>query len=98
MMEWKTIKDLEVLKERLKSNYNEFTQYIENYNQMQTARRNNDIIQKKITFINNIIEEFTSIEKELTNYAVKNTLRYNKGNYRIELNGNYKYRKSKVIF
>lgn len=94
MNEWLTLKDVKKRKENYANAIDRYTEYIDNYNEMQRAIAQNKRLYKSIDFCNKIIEEMTMIIKELNDSNIITELQYSKGNYRILINGKYLYRKS----
>ena len=94
---WKKLNDLEALRDWTWSQINEMATQDDDL-----IRRKNFIIsnakyKKELKFIELIINEYKQIYSKLGN-EIKNTLEYSKGNYRIRINGTFKYLKSNVKF
>ena len=94
---WKKLKDLEILRDWTWSQINEMAAQDDNL-----IRRKNFILsnvkhKKELEFVKLIIDEYKQIYSKLGD-SIKNSLEYSKGNYRVRVNGTFKYLKSNVKF
>ena len=95
--EWKKLRDLEIIRDWTWSQINKEAEKDEDL-----TRRKNFIIanakfRRELEFAKKLIKEYNEIYSKLDD-SIKNTLEYSKGNYRVRVNGKFKYLKSKVIF
>ena len=95
--EWKNLKDLEIIRDWTWGQINKEAEKDEDL-----TRRKNFIIanakfKRELEFAKKLIKEYNEIYSRLDD-SIKNTLKYSKGKYRVRVNGEFKYLKSKVIF
>ena len=91
---WYSIEEVMSKREELKENYDNYTDYIENYRQMEEARKNNTKIGKDVKkidkVINEMIEIFVALNEKSEEYV---EVTYAKGIIRVEKQGKMHYKK-----
>ena len=63
-LDWLTLKQVKQRRKTIASHYDSYTEYIEDYRQMQQARENNRRIRKDLKMIDIIIREMEEIQQE----------------------------------
>ena len=93
---WKTLKNLMALRDWNEDKINPYAAEDKNYNRRLNAIITNVNAKKKIELLNEIISKYLKIYNNLKT-PVKNTLVYNKGYFRITVDGKYKYLKMENV-
>lgn len=96
MEKWFNMYDVKDEKEKRSRAIDHDVQYIENYAQMQIAIKNNQRIYKVMEFCDKLIKEMNEITQQLKKDNIDTIVEYRKGNYRININGKYYYRKVSI--
>ena len=93
---WKTLKNLMALRDWNEDKINPYAAEDRDYNRRLNAIITNVNAKKKIELLNEIISKYLKIYNNLKT-SVKNTLVYNKGYFRITVDGKYKYLKMENV-
>ena len=93
---WLVRKDIENKRKDFLDSIDKYIEYIDSYSQYKEAERRNSRLIEKANFCVELLEEYDSIVKDLSNKGISTTLEYCKGYFRILIGGNYRYRKSVV--
>ena len=94
---WYSIEEVMSKREELRENYDNYTDYIEDYRQMEEARKNNAKICENIRKIDKVIDEmmeiFVTLNEKSEEYV---EVTYAKGIIRVEKKGKMYYKKARV--
>lgn len=93
MNKWLNVYDINDKKRQCEDRIDHYTEYIDSYDQMQIALENNRKIYQIIDYCNKLIKEMSEITKILKDNNINTIVEYNQGNYRININGKYLYKK-----
>lgn len=95
-LNWLSLKEVKQRRKMLKSHIDEYTDYIEDYQQMCEAKRRNAELREDIRKVDIIIKELEDVLTELDKRNIVGaTVRYAKGNIQLIWNGRTLYRKVK---